>query len=113
MEGTRTIQVYKRYFIDFMESLTKQQRRKVDYSIDMLKTQDRVASKFMKHIRNGLYELRSEYEGDIFRVFFIFDDGNIVILFNGFQKKTQKTPEREIKKALTIMNDYYAAKGKI
>jgi phage-related protein len=51
-----------------------------------------------------------EYEGNIYRIFFIFDEGKIVILFNGFQKKTQKTPESEIDKALKIKEKYYAYK---
>ncbi len=42
--------------------------------------------------------------------FFIFDEGNIVMLFNGFQKKTQKTPSKEIEKALELKKEYYAAK---
>ena len=50
----------------------------------------------------NMFELRTEYEGNIYRVFFIFDEGNIVVLFNGFQKKTQKTPQNELEKALKI-----------
>lgn len=87
------------------------QRRKIDYSIDMLRTIDRVSAKFVKHIRDGLFELRAEYEGNIFRVFFVFDGNDIVVLFSGFQKKTQQTPEREIKKALAIKKEYYGTKG--
>ena len=67
-------------------------------------------TKFVKHIRDGLYELRTEYNGNIYRVFFIFDEGNIVVLFNGFQKKTQKTPSSEIAKALMIKERYYEYK---
>lgn len=58
----------------------------------------------------GLFELRVEYESNIYRVFFIFDEGNIVVLFNGFQKKKQKTPKVEIEKALRIKNEYYEEK---
>lgn len=58
----------------------------------------------------GLFELRVEYESNIYRVFFIFDEGNVVVLFNGFQKKKQKTPKGEIEKALRIKNEYYAEK---
>ena len=76
----------------------------------MLKSLERIPSKFVKYIRDGIYELRTEYEGNIFRVFFIFDDGNVVVLFNGFQKKTQKTPEREIEMAIRIKKEYYADK---
>ena len=66
--------------------------------------------KFIKFIRDGLYELRMEYNGNIYRVFFIFDDGQIVVLFNGFQKKTQKTPSGEVEKALKIKESYYGDK---
>ena len=55
-------------------------------------------------------ELRTECNGNIYRVFFIFDDEQIVVLFNGFQKKTQKTPNTEIEKALKIKEQYYAEK---
>lgn len=55
-------------------------------------------------------ELRTESNGNIYRVFFIFDDGQIVVLFNGFQKKTRKTPNKEIEKALKIKEEYYAEK---
>lgn len=48
------------------------------------KLKNRLPKKFVKLIRDGLYELRTEYGGNIFRVFFIFDEGKIVVLFNGF-----------------------------
>ena len=66
--------------------------------------------KFVKFIKDGIYELRAEVEGNIYRVFFIFDNGNIVVLLNGFQKKTQKTPPSEIEKAIRIKKEYYADK---
>ena len=65
----------------------------------LLQTQDRIPLKFMKLIEEGLYELRIEYQSNIYRIFFCFDEGRIVILFNGFQKKTEKTPKKEIEKA--------------
>ena len=49
-------------------------------------------------------------DGNIYRAFFIFDGGKIVVLFNGFQKKSQKTPPNEIEKALRIKEEYYAHK---
>lgn len=106
----RKIRVYKRYFLDFIEQLNDAERRKVDYGLHLLKTQDRLSSKFVKLIRDGLFELRTEYNGNIYRVFFIFDEGQIVVLFNGFQKKTQKTPNSEIEKALRIKKAYYEDK---
>ena len=76
----------------------------------MLKTQERLSAKFVKFIRDGVFELRTEYNSNIYRVFFIFDEGNIVVLFNGFQKKSQKTPGCEIDKAVKIKEEYYADK---
>ena len=106
----RRIITFGRYFGEFMEGLTAKEREKVDYGLALLKTQDRLPTKFVKHISDGLYELRTEYNGNIYRVFFIFDEGNIVVLFNGFQKKTQKTPSSEITKALMIKERYYEYK---
>ncbi|MEE3417306.1 MAG: type II toxin-antitoxin system RelE/ParE family toxin [Prevotella sp.] len=106
----RKIITYGGYFEAFMESLNEKEQRKVDYVVSLLATQNRLPTKFMKHIGNGLYELRVMWENNIYRVFFIFDEGNIVVLFSGFQKKTQKTPQSEIDKANKIKEAYYADK---
>ena len=106
----RKIIIYKDYFRDFYLSLSDGVQRKMDYVLDMLKTQQQVSQKFVKHLRDGIYELRTDYGGCIYRVFFIFDQGNIVVLFNGFQKKTQKTPDGEINKAIKLKKEYYASK---
>ncbi len=110
MKIEREIIAYKNYFWDFMATLNSNESRKVYYILDMLKTQDRISEKFVKHIKDGLYELRAEYNSNIYRVFFCFDEGRIVILFNGFQKKTQRTPSNEINKALKIKAEYYESK---
>ncbi|WP_302303241.1 type II toxin-antitoxin system RelE/ParE family toxin [Paraprevotella xylaniphila] len=106
----RKIRTYGGYFEAFMATLTEKEQEKVQYGLLLLKTQDRLPGKFVKFIRDGLYELRTEYSGNIYRVFFIFDEGAIVVLFNGFQKKTQKTPPTEIEKALKIKEAYYGDK---
>ena len=106
----RKIRTYGGYFESFMEKLSEKEQEKVQYGLLLLKTQDRLPKKFVKLIRDGVFELRTEYGGNIFRVFFIFDEGEIVVLFNGFQKKTQKTPQGEIEKALKIKEAYYADK---
>lgn len=80
------------------------------YLLSLLETEDRMPVKFIKHISDGIYELRLSYSGNIYRLFFIFDEVNIVVLFNGFQKKTQKTPKKEIEKAKKIKEDYYEHK---
>ena len=106
----RRIRTYGGYFEAFMETLKAKEQEKVQYGLLLLKTQDRLPKKFVKLIRDGIYELRTEYGGKIFRVFFIFDEGEIVVLFNGFQKKTQKTPIGEIERAIKIKESYYADK---
>jgi phage-related protein len=85
-------------------------KRKVAYVLDVLKTQQRPNQNFVKYLREGVYELRAQYDGNIYRMFFIFDEGNIVMLFNGFQKKTQKTSSSEIEKAIKLKDEYYAGK---
>ena len=106
----RNIQYYKNYFIDFYNALDSATQRKLAYVIQYVKTESRWNEKFVKFIRDGLFELRAMHNGNIYRVFFILDDGNIIILFNGFQKKTQKTPKQEIEKAIKLKNQYYAEK---
>jgi len=93
-----------------MQTLGEKEKLKMKYIVSLLETGDRMPLKFMKFIRDGVYELRMEYNSNIYRLFFIFDDGNVVILFNGFQKKTQKTPENEIEKALKLKKEYYEQK---
>lgn len=106
----RKILTYGGYFERFMQRLTTKEQEKIKYGLLLLKTLDKVPVKFVRYIREGIYELRTEYNGNISRVFFIFDDGNIVVLFNGFQKKTQKTPEKEIELAIRIKESYYGDK---
>lgn len=106
----RKIVTYGGYFERFMQGLTQKEKQKVKYGLLLLKLQDKISTRFVKYIRSGIYELRTSYNGNIFRVFFVFDDGNVVVLFNGFQKKTQKTPSSEITKALMIKERYYEYK---
>lgn len=77
----RRIVAFGKYFGEFLDTLTVKEREKVDYGLVMLKTQDRLSSKFVKHIRDGLYELRIEYNSNIFKVFFIFNEECVVVLF--------------------------------
>lgn len=105
----RRIYTYGGYFENFIAKLPESVVRKIDYGLTLLKTIDRLSSKYVKHIEDGIFELRIESSGNIYRVFFIFDKGDIVVLFNGFQKKTQKTPRTEIEKAKKIKKDYYDA----
>jgi phage-related protein len=112
MEKIRGIVFYKDYFEDFFESLTDKVKDKIDEVLFMLTILERVPTKFFKSIEGvkGLFEIRIEYEGNIYRIFCCFDKGNLVVLFNGFQKKTQKTPTIELNKAEKIMKDYFNEK---
>jgi len=80
--------------------------------LELIKQVDRVPEKFLKHLTgtNGLYEIRVEYQSNIYRIFCCFDEGQLVVLFSGFQKKSQKTPQKEIDKAEKLMNDYLNSK---
>lgn len=60
----------------------------------------------------GLYEIRIQFESNIYRIFCCFDKGNLVVLFNAFQKKTQKTPKGEIDLAIKLKEEYFSAKHK-
>ena len=60
----------------------------------------------------GLWEIRTQVGNNIYRVFCCFDKGNLVILFSGFQKKTQKTPKKEIEKAQRLKKEYFDEKTK-
>lgn len=106
----RVITTYGGYFERFLLTLSSKEVLKLNYIISLLEMTDRIPAKFIKYIRDGLYELRMEYAGNIYRVFFIFDEDKVVVLFNGFQKKTQKTPVNEIEKALMIKEAYYEDK---
>lgn len=109
---TREIKFYKNYFIDFYISLDSSVQEKIEYVFNVIKTVDLIPQKFLKHIEStdGLYEIRIKVGSDIYRVFCCFDAGRIVVLFNGFQKKSQKTPDKEIDRALKIKADYFKNK---
>jgi len=81
---------------------------KIIWTFNLIEELPRVPETYLKHIGNtdGLYEIRVQQGSDIFRIFCFFDRGQLVVLANGFQKKTQKTPKQEIEKALKIIEDY-------
>lgn len=104
MNLVRQVIAYKRYFLDFYENQTDDVQQKIEWTLNLLRTIDRIPQKYFDHITGteGLYEIRVEFGGNIFRIFSFFDEGNLIILGNGFQKKTQKTPRVEIKRAIRI-----------
>ena len=89
-------------------------REKIGYVFRVVKTVDKIPGKFLKHMEgtDGLYEIRVEVGSDIFRIFCCFDKGNLVVLFNAFQKKSQKTPKQEIELAEKLKKEYFTLKKK-
>jgi phage-related protein len=112
MEIIREIVFYKDYFDLFFEPLAGKVKNKIDEVLFMMTIIERVPTKFFKSIEGvkGLFEIRVEYESNIYRIFCCFDKGDLVVLFNGFQKKTQKTPAKELNKAKEIMEEYFNEK---
>ena len=106
----RILEPYKNYFWDFYNSLQMKVKDKVDYVLQIVISQERIPSKFFKHLEDGIYEIRIEFKSDIYRIFSFFDDNKMVILLHGFQKKTQKTPRKEIVQAKKLRRDYYEDK---
>jgi phage-related protein len=104
----RTIIFYKDYFQMFFEKQSKKVKAKIVWTFDLVEDLQWVPETYLKHIENtdGLYEIRVKLGSDIFRIFCFFDQGKLVVLANGFQKKTQKTPKQEIETALQIMEEY-------
>ena len=108
--AVRKIIAYKSYFSDFMQALSKPEADKVLRALDLLRTEERLPRHYIKYVREGLYEFRVSHGNNEFRLFFIYDGDTIVVLFNCFKKKTQRTPHREIEKALRLRKEYDATK---
>lgn len=114
MNTQRQIIFYEHYFIDFYLDQTEKVQEKIEYVFNILRTVQIVPKKFLDHMKgtDGLYEIRIEFESNIYRIFCCFDKVNLVVLFNGFQKKSQKTPKKEIDLALKIKDEYFNSKKK-
>lgn len=104
----RNIFVYKNYFLDFFQKQKPKVKEKILWTFMVIETVEKIPTEYFKHMEgtDGLFEIRVQFGNDIFRVFCFFDEGKLVVLTNGFQKKTQKTPKKEIEKALKIKNEY-------
>ncbi|MBA9079339.1 phage-related protein [Rufibacter quisquiliarum] len=87
-------------------------KTKIDEVLLLITIIERVPEKFLQHLEgtDGFYEVRVELGSSIFRIFCCFDEGKLVVLFNGFQKKTQKTPKAEIEKATKLKAEYFGQK---
>jgi len=112
MNSQRQIIFHKHYFIDFYVEQNEKVQEKIEYVFKILRTVQNVPKKFLDHMTgtDGLYEIRIEFESNIYRIFCCFDKDNLVVLFNGFQKKSQKTPKKEIDLALKLKDEYFNSK---
>lgn len=111
---TRELVFFKTYFRDFYDTLTAKAQRKVLWTLRLVAELDRIPETYLKHVEgtDGLYEIRVQNGGDIFRIFCFFDEKRVVVVGNGFQKKTQKTPTSEIERAERIKKEYAHEKRK-
>ncbi len=104
----RRVLFYKNFFQDFFSEQSKKVKEKIIWTLELIEDVERVPETYLKHIENtdGLYEIRIQKGNDIFRIFCFFDIGQLIIIGNGFQKKTQKTPRKELELALKIKTQY-------
>lgn len=112
---SRQIIFHGDYFLDFYKGLDINVKKKIQYVFELIKQVERVPEKFMAPMTGyeGLYEIRIEFVSNIYRVFCCFDQGRLVVLFNGFQKKSQKTPKSEIEKAMRLKDEYFKLKERM
>jgi phage-related protein len=110
----RNIFYYKDYYLDFFKSVNPDVQKKLNWTLQLIAMVDRIPKKYFVHVTNstGLFEIRVEVGSDIYRVFSFFDKENLIILVNGFQKKTQKTPQSEIERAEKLKKQYFDEKAK-
>jgi phage-related protein len=100
---------------DFLDSLSGKQVQKITWVLEIIEESHIVPKQYFKKLVNtdDIWEVRVISSSNIFRLLGFFDGGNLVILTNGFVKKTQKTPKKEIKLAEKRKKDYLERKGKL
>lgn len=109
----REILFYGNYFLNFYNKLSQKFKDKINWTFGIIRDLVKIPEKYLKHIEGtDLYEIRVSHGSNIFRIFCFFDKGKVVIILNGFQKKSQKTPKEEIQKALKLKQQYYEEQKK-
>jgi len=114
LEKIRSIIAYKHYFEDFLVCQPVKVQNKIYKIFEVIEYQKVIPVKYLEHLKgyDGLYETKFSLGSNIWRVFCFFDEGRLVILLNGFQKKSQKTPKNEIMLAARLKAEYYEEKRK-
>jgi phage-related protein len=112
MEKKREVYFYKDYFEKFFDKQSKKVQNKILWTLKVIEELTRIPEQYLRYVKNtsGLYEIRVQVGNDIFRIFCFFDYDNLIVVGHGFQKKTQKTPRREIERAESIKREYYENK---
>ena len=106
----RNVRFYKNYFYDFFKRQNAKVQEKIAWTLELVEDLEIVPKKYLKHVQGDLYEIRVQHGTDIFRIFCFFDQGRLIVIMNGFQKKSQRTPKREIETAKAIKREYEARK---
>lgn len=111
-KSIREILYFEDHYLDFYKTLKPEVKKKFNWTLQLISTVERIPEKYFKHLTgtDGLFEIRVEVGSNIFRVFSFFDKGQLIILVNGFQKKTQKTPKNEIELAEKLKKQYFNGK---
>jgi phage-related protein len=93
---------------EFLDSLSDKKAEKILWVLRLIKELDPVPKQYFKLLTNtdGIWEVRAQLGSDIFRLLGFFAASQLVILTNGFAKKTQKTPQQEIMLAETRKRDF-------
>lgn len=107
----KQIVAYKEYFADFYESLSQKEKDKVDRVMVLMQSENRLPAHYITYLEDGIYELRITVPNKELRFLFIYDGEKLVVLFNCFVKKTQKTPRSKIEKAIRLKKEYYEQKN--
>jgi phage-related protein len=104
---------YKEYFDKFFDKQRTKVQEKIIWTLELIEDMEHVPQKYLKHIADssGLYEIRVQQGSDIFRILCFFDNDRIVVLMNGFKKKSQKIPKRYLLRAGEIKKAYEKEKN--
>jgi phage-related protein len=108
MNEKRKILFFGNYFLDFYSKQDLKAKEKIDFVLDLIRNVERVPIKFLKYLEgtDGLFEVRIQTHKSSLRIFSFFDEGNLIILINGFIKKTNKTPKKELELAERLKDEY-------
>jgi phage-related protein len=112
IEYQREIEAYKEFFWDFYKSLNQGVQGKIEWTLGLVRDLKIIPSKYFKSIKGaeGLYEIRVQSGNNAYRIFCCLNESRCVVLLNGFQKKTNRTPRKDIQKAVKLKSAYFNEK---